>query len=292
MTDKMTAESGKQAAMDVVHINSVPEIGLAMQTNGYSTNYHVAGSGENLLLIHGSGPGVSAWANWRLTIPQLAPYARVIAPDMVGFGYTESPADLEYHPDVWVEQLRALLDGLGVSRLSIIGNSFGGAVALRFAHRYPERVEKLILMGPVGISFPITEGLNKVWGYQPSLEAMRALLDVFVADHSIITDDLVQLRFRASTRADVQQRFADIFRSPRQRWVDMLALEPEELAAVHAATLVIHGCDDQVIPLDASRRLVRILPNARLSEIERCGHWVQIEQAVVFLSLVKSFLGT
>lgn len=261
-----------------------------MQTNGYSTNYHLAGSGENLLLIHGSGPGVSAWANWRLTIPQLAAYTRVIAPDMVGFGYTESPAHLDYHPDVWVEQLHALLDGLGVARLSIIGNSFGGAVALRFAHRYPERVNKLILMGPVGVSFPITDGLEKVWGYQPSLEAMRGLLDVFVADHSIITDDLVQLRFRASIRDDVQQRFADIFRPPRQRWVDMLALKPEELATVRAHTLVLHGRDDQVIPLEASRRLVQILPNARLSEIERCGHWVQIEQATVFSSLVQSFL--
>ena len=79
-----------------------PEIGRTIDVNGVATNYHDWGSGDPVLLIHGSGPGVSAWANWRLTIPELAQHNRVLAPDILGFGYTERPDGAQYNSETWL----------------------------------------------------------------------------------------------------------------------------------------------------------------------------------------------
>ena len=266
------------------------EVACSMKLDGMTVNYHDKGTGNPVLLIHGSGPGVTAWANWRLSIPALSKHARVIAPDMAGFGYTS--VDGTGIPDrlMWLAQLTGLLDKLGLQRVSVVGNSFGGGIALAFAHAYPERVDKLVLMGAVGVSFPISEGLNKVWGYSPSLEAMHELLGIFVYDSSFVSDDLVEMRYRASTRSDVQQRFEALFPEPRQQSVERLALSPEQLKSIRANTLIIHGRQDKVIPLAVSKKLKELLPLSKLEIIEKCGHWVQIEHPQVFTSHVLDFL--
>jgi 2-hydroxymuconate-semialdehyde hydrolase len=267
-----------------------PEIGSALRAGRLNTNYHDVGSGSAVLLIHGSGPGVSAWANWRLVLPRLKDRARALAPDMAGFGYTEVHGELSFDIDLWLEQLRSLLDTLGIQRVSIIGNSFGGGIALHFAARYPHRVEKIVLMGSVGARFPLTHGLDRVWGYQPSRDHMRELIGIFAYNKAIVTDDLVELRYQASIRADVQDRFSRLFPAPRQRWIDALALDESTLAALVQPVLLIHGREDQVIPLHASQALKEMLPNARLAVIEQCGHWVQIEHTDEFLREIVGFL--
>ncbi|MGB3067154.1 MAG: alpha/beta hydrolase [Ottowia sp.] len=267
-----------------------PEIARALTLGECTINVHDAGQGEPILLIHGSGPGVTAWANWRGVIPVLSQRARVVAPDMLGFGYTSCPPGMPLNVDAWVKQLTDLLDALDLPKVSVVGNSFGGAIALALAHRHPERVKRLVLMGAVGVSFPISEGLEKVWGYQPSLEAMRELIGVFAFDHRIITDDLVKMRYEASTRADVQQRFAALFPPPRQRGVEMLALPEAALRGITQQTLIIHGRDDRVIPLEVSERLLRLIPHADLHVFGECGHWVQIEKAEAFTRLISEFL--
>src|SRR5664279_1491641 len=82
-----------------------PEIGSNVMANGIATNYLQAGDGDPVVLIHGSGPGVSAYANWRLTIPRLATGLRVLAPDMVGFGFTQRPASMDYNLKTWSDQI-------------------------------------------------------------------------------------------------------------------------------------------------------------------------------------------
>ena len=159
-----------------------------------------------MLLIHGSGPGVSAWANWRLVMPALAQQARVIAPDMVGFGYTERPQGFVYSMDAWVRQAVGLLDALGIERTDLVGNSFGGGLSLALAIANPERVRRLVLMGSAGVSFPLTEGLDAVWGYTPSVENMRAIMDYFAFDQGLMSDDLARLRFEASIRPGFKNR--------------------------------------------------------------------------------------
>ncbi|HMN58461.1 MAG TPA: alpha/beta fold hydrolase, partial [Ottowia sp.] len=187
-------------------------------------------------------------------------------------------------------QLVDLMDALDLPAAHVVGNSFGGAIALALAHRHPERVKRLVLMGAVGVSFPISAGLDKVWGYQPSLGAMRELIGLFAFDQSIVTDDLVRMRHAASTRADVQERFARLFPPPRQRGVDMLALPEAALRTIAHRTLIVHGRDDRVIPLEVSERLLRLLPHADLHVFGECGHWVQIEKLPGFLRLVSDFL--
>ncbi|MCY1344781.1 2-hydroxymuconate semialdehyde hydrolase [compost metagenome] len=271
-------------------MTSSPEIANSLQVGDCTLNYHDQGEGDAILLIHGSGPGVTAWANWRGIIPTLSQRARVIAPDMLGFGYSRCPSDWKLDPDTWVRSLVGLLDALNVERVSIVGNSFGGAIALAFAKAHPQRVKRLVLMGSAGLSFPLSAGLDKVWGYQPSLQAMRELMEVFAFDHSIINDDLVGMRYQASIRDDVQSRFAQLFPAPRRSGIELLALPEEALRELSHDTLIIHGRDDQVIPLEVSERLLRLIPHAQLHVFGECGHWVQIERAEPFARLVGDFL--
>jgi pimeloyl-ACP methyl ester carboxylesterase len=88
------------------------------------------GNGQPVLLIHGSGTGVSAWANWRTVMPALSRQHRVIAPDIVGFGYTDRPDDFQFTRDSWTAHLVAFVDALDLPEVLIVGNSFGGALAL------------------------------------------------------------------------------------------------------------------------------------------------------------------
>ncbi|HHX6895845.1 TPA: alpha/beta fold hydrolase [Pseudomonas aeruginosa] len=267
-----------------------PEIGREILAAGYRTNLHDQGEGFPALLIHGSGPGVTAWANWRGIIPQLAQTRRVIAPDMLGFGYSERPADGKYSQARWVEHAIGVLDALGIQQADIVGNSFGGGLALALAIRHPERVRRLVLMGSVGVSFPITPGLDAVWGYEPSFANMRRLMDVFAYDRSLVTDELAELRYQASIRPGFQESFAQMFPAPRQRWVDDLASREADIRALPHETLVIHGREDQVNPLAASLTLAEWIARAQLHVFGQCGHWTQIEHANRFARLVEDFL--
>lgn len=267
-----------------------PEIAHSIVADGIRTNYHDVGSGHPLLMIHGSGPGVSAWANWRLVMPELAKQARVIAPDMVGFGFTDRPAGQRYDMDAWVRQAVGLLDALGIERTDLIGNSFGGALALALAIRHPHRVRRLVLMGSVGVHFPITPGLDAVWGYTPSVQNMRAIMDYFAFNRDLMSDDLARMRYEASIRPGFQESFAAMFPAPRQRWVDAMASREEDIRALPHQTLVVHGRDDQVIPLSTSLALSSWIPRSQLHVYGQCGHWTQIEHAARFARLVGDFL--
>lgn len=268
-----------------------PEIGESVEAGGVRTNCLRAGTGEPVVLVHGSGPGVSAYANWRLTLPPLAESFEVFAPDMVGFGFTDRPSGVAYTLETWVEQLVGLLDALGLDRVSLVGNSFGGAIALRLAARHPERVRRLVLMGSVGVDFPITEGLDTVWGYEPSIEAMRRCLDFFAFDRSLVSDELAEVRYRASIQPGFQEAFGSMFPAPRQRWIEALSTPEDEIARIPHEVLIVHGRDDRVIPVDTSLRLHRLIARSQLHVFGRCGHWTQIEHAARFAALLRSFLG-
>ncbi|MBX9896454.1 MAG: alpha/beta fold hydrolase [Qipengyuania sp.] len=242
-------------------------------------------------MIHGSGPGVSAWANWRLNMLILAEHRRVLAPDMVGFGFTERPRNAVYRKELWLGHLAAFMDAMHIERADFVGNSFGGGLILAFAALYPERVGKMVLMGSVGLSFPLTEGLDAVWGYKPSLEAMRELLDIFAYDRTIVTDELAELRYQASVRAGFQESFARLFPTPRQEAIDALATDDETVASIQQKALIVHGREDRVIPPEVALRLFGLLPNAELHMFGKCGHWTQLEHAHRFNTIVKDFLG-
>ena len=266
-----------------------PEIGSSIEAGSIRTNYHDRGEGPPVLLLHGSGPGVSAWANWRLAIPYLAKRHRVVAPDVVGFGFTDRPAGIRYDLDTWMRHALDFLDALGLEKVGVVGNSFGGALALHLATRRPERFTRLVLMGAAGAKFELTPGLDMAWGYTPSVENMRKLLAAFAFDESLVSGDLAELRHRASTRPGVQEAYAAMFPAPRQRWIDALAVPDEQLRALPHETLLIHGREDRILPLSSSLDLFSKIPRAQLHVFGRCGHWTQIEHATRFHELVGAF---
>jgi len=268
-----------------------PEIGLRVDVGGVGTNYIRSGEGLPLILIHGSGPGVTAYANWRGVIPDFARAFTCYAPDTLGFGYTDFPADIRgFAMDRWVSHLIGFMDALGIERAHFIGNSYGGALTLALAARHPDRVARMVLMGAAGLPFPISEGLKKVWGYQPSLDAMRDLMTTFAHNPALVKDEIVRSRYEASIRPGAQEAYASLFPEPRQRWLDALATDEALLAALPHPTLVIHGRDDVIVPPALSVRFNQLIPNSELHIFGNCGHWTQIEKRDRFVELVMPFL--
>jgi 2-hydroxymuconate-semialdehyde hydrolase len=244
-----------------------------------------------VLLLHGSGPGVTAAANWRPVIPALSDDRRVIAPDQLGFGGTATGEQRTYGRDAWTGHALALLDTLGVSTVDIIGNSMGGAIALSLAATRPAAVRRIVLMGSMGVAMALPRGLDTVWGYTPGMAQMREVIGLFAHDRRLITDELVEMRYQASLSPQVRDSWQAMFPAPRQRWVDDLALPSAELAAIDVPVLMIHGRDDQVVPWQvSSAQLLDLLPDSRLQVLSGCGHWTMIERTADFLAVVQPFL--
>lgn len=268
-----------------------PEIGKSVSVGGIATNYIEAGEGDPLILIHGSGPGVTAFANWRGVIPDFAEHFHCYAPDTLGFGYTDFPDDIQgFDMERWVAHLVGFLDALGIAKAHFIGNSYGGALTLALAARHPERVEKIVLMGAAGLPFPITDGLSRVWGYQPSLDAMRDLMKTFAYDPSLVKEEIVQSRYEASIRPGAQEAFSSLFPEPRQRWLDALATDEAQLRDLAHSTLIIHGREDVIVPVECSITFNQLIANSELHIFGQCGHWTQIEKRDRFVQLVTPFL--
>ncbi|MFF0279427.1 alpha/beta fold hydrolase [Rhodococcus aetherivorans] len=252
------------------------------------TFYLEAGSGDPVVLLHGSGPGVSGWANWQHTIPGLAEHFRVIAPDTVGYGATSRPGDVVYSLRTWSDHILGLLDVLELDRVSLVGNSLGGRMALDLAERHPERISRMVLMGSPGVGMTVTDGLKALRAYEPSLENMRALLlDYFAVNPSIITDELVRIRYEAGL--ETFDAYRAMFLDPRHKGNE-LGITEEQVRSIRTPSLLIHGREDKVVPPEVSWTMLHLLQDADLHVFARCGHWTQIERAAEFNELVADFL--
>lgn len=261
-----------------------------VDVGGVRTHFHEAGTGEPVVLLHGSGPGVSAWANWRLNLAALATRFRVLAPDIVGYGATERPVDVRYSLRTWTDHVWGFMDALGIGRASVIGNSLGGRIALAMAEDDPGRLGRLVLMGAPGVGMQVTEGLKALRAYEPTPEAMRDLLTTYFAvDASIITDDLVRTRYEASAAPGAHEAYRAMFFDPKHAGND-LGITEEQVRAVPNPVLLVHGREDRVIPVEVAWTMVRLLPDADLRVFARCGHWTQIERAADFNAEVTQFL--
>jgi 2-hydroxymuconate-semialdehyde hydrolase/2-hydroxy-6-oxo-octa-2,4-dienoate hydrolase len=262
-----------------------------INAGGMQTSYLEAGSGPPVIMLHGSGPGVSATANWQYNIPVLAEKFRVLAPDLVGFGATGRPTDIVYSLRVWTDQVWAFLDALGIEQAAIVGNSLGGRIALQMATDHPERVSRMVLMGAPGVGMTLTEGLAALRAYEPSHDAMRDMLrNYFAVDPTLITDELVSIRYEASIADGAFDAYRAMFFDPRHKGGE-LGITEDEVRAIATPTLLVHGREDKVVPVSVSVTMLRLLPNADLHVFSRCGHWTQIERADEFSALVCDYLG-
>lgn len=265
--------------------------GMYADVRGVRTHYHDAGAGHPVILLHGSGPGVSAWANWRLNLPVLAEGFRVLAPDIVGFGHTERPADVRYSLRTWTDHVWNFADAMGIERFSLIGNSLGGRISLEMAAERPERIARMVLMGSPGVGMTVTEGLKALRAYEPSHENMRTLLKTnFAVDPDLITEDLVRDRYEASAAPGAHEAYTAMFNDPRHAGGE-LGITEDQVRATSTPALLVHGREDRVVPAEVSWTMVNLLPDADLHVFARCGHWTQIERADEFNAVVGDYLG-
>jgi pimeloyl-ACP methyl ester carboxylesterase len=262
--------------------------GTIVDARGIATFCVDLGDGDPVMLLHGSGPGVSAWANWFGNIPALAERFRVLAPDLVGWGDTERPHAVEYGLRTWVDQCFGVLDALGIDRCSIVGNSLGGRLALAMAAWQPQRVPRMVLMGAAGPDLVPTPALIAGRSYEPSIENMdRLLREAFAFDPTIVDEELVRIRHEASVAPGAHDAYMTMF---AQDVGANTALPNHEIAQIDVPTLVVHGREDAVVPVECGIQLSQLIPRADLLVFGQCGHWTQIEHRDRFNELVGSFL--
>lgn len=264
---------------------------LTITAADHRTNLHRAGTGAPVALLHGSGAGVSAWANWGKVITPLSAHFDVIAPDIAGFGATELKPDTQYNIMLWVEHLVAILDALEIEKISVVGNSFGGALGLMTAINHPDRIDRLVLLGTPCGQFPLTEGLRAQGEFDGTLDSMRRAISYFPYDPSLISEELIAARLEAATRDGALEAFRRLMPPPAGDNPIVRGIPEKLLRKVEHRALILHGREDRVVPHDRALDMHQWLANSDLHSFGKCGHWVQIEREAAFLKLVTDFLG-
>lgn len=255
--------------------------------DGELTHYHELGEGTPLLFLHGSGTGVTAAANWWLNLPSLSEGGRCIAIDSVGYGQTVVPDDIEYGIKEWVRHAVRVLDALDIEKTWIIGNSIGGWVAMQFAIDYPERLLGIVSMGTGGAKK--TAALSGHAKPDLSEPGIRRTLEQFVVDKTLVTDELVSLRYSAALNDTASDRLRKVV-AARDRDRDELPLDFDRLAKIEIPVLLIHGMQDVVIPVSRTHELQEVIPTADSHIFNQCGHWSQVERAEEFNQIVAAYL--
>ena len=268
-------------------------------------HYHEAGSatelggGLPLVMLHGGGPGASAWSNFGRCLDDFASSFRVLLVDQPGFGESDKPAVEGQYFTFAADKLAALLDELGIERIHLLGNSLGGGTAVCFALRHPKRVGRLVLMGPGGLSLNVfaadpTEGTKRLFEFGappgPSREKLRAFISTMVKDQSLVTDELVEERFASATAPGAQEAMASMgasFMDPETYEEGFLWREAYK---IRQHTLLTWGREDRVNPLDGALVALKLIPKASLHVFPNCGHWAQIEAADEFYAVTSAFL--
>ena len=268
---------------------------LTVGGTGYRIHYNDIGAGTVVAMLHGSGPGATGWANFSRNIDALVETGhRVLLVDCPGWGQSSPVVCTGSRSDLNAEILRGLFDALGIEQGHVIGNSMGGHSAVAFALANPGRVGKLVLMGG-GTGGPSlyapmpTEGIKLLQGLyrDPTIEKLKAMMNVFVYDPGALTAEQMQMRLdnMLSQRLHLDNFVKSLAANPRQF--------PDQNARLHeisAPTLIIWGRDDRFVPMDVGLRLLAGIADARLHVFSRCGHWAQWEHADAFNALVAQFL--
>jgi 2-hydroxy-6-oxonona-2,4-dienedioate hydrolase/4,5:9,10-diseco-3-hydroxy-5,9,17-trioxoandrosta-1(10),2-diene-4-oate hydrolase len=261
------------------------------------------GSGPAVVMLHGGGPGASGVSNYSRNINALAKHFRLIVPDMPGYGRSGKGVDQDDPFGYLADMIRGLIDELGIDTAHLIGNSYGGAAALRLALDTPHRVGRLVLMGPGGIGttrgLP-TAGLKSLLSYYggdgPSREKLATFIRSYlVYDGASVPEDLIDLRYRASIDpeviADPPLRRPSGPMAARTLW-RMDLTRDRRLKGLTTPTLVLWGRDDKVNRPAGGPMLFNLLPNAELVMTSHTGHWMQWERAELFNRLAVDFLGS
>lgn len=264
-------------------------------------HYHRAGpaGAHPVVLLHGGGPGASAWSNFGRTVPVFAERYDTLAVDQPGYGGSEiGPSNRQYFTHS-ADTLAAMLDEVGLDRVDLVGNSLGGGTAVRFALRYPERAGRLLLMGPGGLSLNVfasdpTEGIQRLTAFAappgPSRKKLAEFLRTLVFDQSLVTDELIDERFRAATDPDTLRGMRALgasFVDPDHYEEGLLWRDAHRL---RNEVLLVWGREDRVNPLDGALVALKLIRRCRLHVFGGCGHWAHLEKFDEFNRLAFDFL--
>ena len=255
--------------------------------DGELTHYHDLGEGTPILFLHGSGTGVTAAANWWLNLPELSKHGRCIAIDSIGYGQSIVADGTEYGIKEWVRHAVRVLDALGIDKTWIVGNSLGGWLAFQFAIDFPERLLGIVSMGTGGAK--LTGALKGHSNPTLSEDGIRATLEQFVVDKSLVTDELVALRYQSALNDTASDRLAQVV-AARDRDRTELPLDFDVLGRLDIPVLLIHGVQDVVIPVSRTWELLNVIPHADAHIFSQCGHWSQVERADEFNQVIGDYL--
>ena len=272
-----------------------------VRAGAINVHFNEAGSGaETLIALHGSGPGASGWTNFKGNLPVLAGPYRTLLVDQPGFGGTDKPVIEEAILTYCARVVRDLMDELGIEKAHFIGNSMGASTTLRFALDYAERAGKLVLMagGPTHSLFSPhpSEGTQVLRDFfappGPSKEKMERFIRVMVWDQRLVTEELLEERWR--TVSDPETLAGFVRNANPDRAIELARRDESELwrhlEKIDHQVLLAWGRDDRVVPLDSAFFGLRRLRHSRLHVFSRCGHWVQVEKRDEFNRLVLDFL--
>ena len=283
------------------HIADIAGFGVRYHDSGPAAGA-AAGTGRGdagtVVLLHGGGPGASAWSNFGRNMPVIAKQFRALMMDLPGYGKSAARPVTGHFFTVTADALAGLLDELSIEKVHLIGNSLGGGAALRFALNYPDRTGRLVLMGPGGLSLNVfapdpTEGVRRLMEFGappgPSRDKMAAFLRTMVFDQRLVTDELVDERFAIASQPEALAAMvamgASFFGEHAEDgmlWRDAHRIKHE--------VLLIWGREDRVNPLDGALIALKQLRRAQLHVFGGCGHWAQLEKFDEFNELSLRFL--
>jgi triacylglycerol lipase len=248
-------------------------------------HYIEAGSGPNVILLHGLG---GEWHNWGPTIPALAAGYHVLVLDQIGFGASDKPL-IDYRVATLVDFLEAFCKKTGVSKATVVGNSLGGWAAMAFTLAHPERVEKLVLVDSAGYSFSPPPTREQLLTLNPStVEGAKAVLRLIFARQSWANEASAEgllARHMSNNDGYTIDRFIDSM----LRGEDFL---DGKLGGIKVPTLVVWGREDRLIPLASGERFAHDIGGAQMKVLDGCGHIPQLDCAGEFNAALLKFLGT
>jgi len=268
----------------------VPEGHYAKLPNGHRIHYLDQGKGPAVVWLHGSGSGAGGYSNFKGNYPYLVEHGyRNIVMDLLGYGYSDKPDNIEYPVELFVECVKQTLDHIGLSKYTLIGNSLGGAAALRFAVDHPANVEKLVLLAPGGVEnipdyflMPAMVKMKEVFmSAQPVTEA--SLKDFFetvmVIDKRFITDELAHERFEMMK-----------LQNPQVMKTMKIPNMADRLGEIKCPALGFWGIREQLMPETGILKLAKGMPHMRMIVVPQAGHWVMIEHRDLFNRMTLDFL--
>jgi 4,5:9,10-diseco-3-hydroxy-5,9,17-trioxoandrosta-1(10),2-diene-4-oate hydrolase len=250
-------------------------------------HYVERGKGPAVVLVHGSGPGANGHSNFKRNIGPIAEAGyRVLVPDMIGFGWSSKP-DIDYPLDLFVTTLLEFLEGVGVKRCTLVGNSLGGAISIKASLDRPGLVEKLVMMGTGGIesretyfAMPgIRAMVSQFVGAGFDKPALRELLEMLAFDPRVVDDALLEERWNV------------LQTQPKAVLARMLIpdLSPR-LIDITCPVLGFWGVEDHFCPVSGANKILAAVGDSRMVLLAHCGHWAMLEYPDLFNRYVVDFL--